>query len=36
MCDGVMSYLSICGVNSDSAAFQRKSGAADLAAGGTM
>lgn len=36
VCDRVMSSLSICGVNSDSAAFQSKSGAADLVAGGTM
>ena len=35
-CDGVMSSQSICGVNSDRGAFQRKSGAADLVAGGTM
>ena len=36
VCDRVMSSLSICEVNSDSAAFQSKSGAADPVAGGTM
>lgn len=35
-CDGVMSSQSICGVNSDPAAFQSKSGAGDPVAGGTM
>lgn len=36
VCVIVMSSLSICGVNSDSAASQSKSGAADLVASGTM
>lgn len=35
-CDGVMSSQSICGVNSDRRAFQSRSGAGDLVAGGTM
>lgn len=35
-CDGVMSSQSICGVNSDRGAFQSRSGAGDLVAGGTM
>lgn len=36
MCDREVSSLSACGVNSDSAALQSKSGAADLVTNGTM